>query len=78
MIMMLREMNQVINALSRKVNNDARYKRFRRCLANPPKICIEEKFKKWFNLKECNCSKKKNGLTVCSAGRLVSNAVTLL
>lgn len=63
-----REMNQVINALESQgvdVNShlsdtkglgdvvEATLKRFG---------ITEEKFKKWFNLKECGCSKRKKWL----------------
>ena len=75
-----REMNQVINALENEgvdVNShmtqedtkglgdvvEATLQRFG---------ITEEKFKKWFNLKECNCTKRKkwlNGLFSWKVGK---------
>jgi len=74
-----REMNQVINALeSEGVNVNSHMMQDTKGLGDVVEATLqrfgitEEKFKKWFNLKECNCSKRKkwlNGLFSWKVGK---------
>ena len=74
-----REMNQVINALeSEGVDVNSHIMQDTKGLGDVVEATLqrfgitEEKFKKWFNLKECNCSKRKkwlNGLFSWKVGK---------
>ncbi len=74
-----REMNQVINALeSEGVDVNSHMMQDTKGLGDVVEATLqrfgvtEEKFKKWFNLKECNCSKRKkwlNGLFSWKVGK---------
>jgi len=64
-----KEMNQVINALeSKNVDVNSHLKEDTRGLGDVVEDTLksfgitQEKFKQWFNLKECNCTKRKKWL----------------